>query len=117
MENRENPELTADDAKALQERQESLVSSDDVTRLIDLFTSRAGLETRVHLMDGSVLRVVNVVWGRDDGDDHAHGSTNVSPSLDDSQTYPFEFFFTYQVVRVIDPQSNRTLYESSAAEH
>ncbi len=115
MDRQHRPELSPDDQKALREREESTVSVADDTRIVQLLADRDGTPTRVHLVDGQVLEVLNVAWGYDMDDPYAHVSTNVSPSVDDSHSFPFEFFFTYSVSRISDPQNGTTLFKPEAA--
>ena len=67
--------------------------------LIDLFNKRDGLETKVKLKDGKIISVWNIAWGYDIGDEYAHITTNISPSVIDST---IDFFFTYDIVSVIN---------------
>lgn len=67
--------------------------------LIALLVRRDGQRTLIELRDGRRLSVVNIAWGYDMGDEHAHVTTNVSPSL---KGEPIDFFFTNEVVAVQD---------------
>lgn len=78
--------------------------------LIDLLVRRDGMTTEVVLRDGRRLRVVNIAWGYDDGDAHAHVTTNVSPFV---ALAPADFFFTGEVATVIDPLTDVVLFEPS----
>ena len=104
MDRQPKSELSPGDLKALRERERSTVSVTDDARIIQLLADRAGAPTRVHLVDGQVLEGLNVSWGYDLDDPYAHVSTNVSPSMDDDQSFPFEFFFTHSVSRISDPE-------------
>ena len=73
--------------------------------LIELLTTRDGQPTFVKLRDGRRLSVINIAWGYDMGDEYAHVTTNVSPSVDGEAV---DFFFTNEVVAVLD-ESDRTL--------
>ena len=115
MDSQQKPELSPDDLKALPEREESTVSGSDDARIIQVLADRAGTPTHVHLADGQVLNVLNVAWGYDMDDPYAHVSTNISPSVDDLESFPFEFFFTYSVIRVSDPKDGTTLFKPEAA--
>lgn len=70
--------------------------------LIDLLLERDGRWTEVELHDGHRLRVLNIAWGYDEGDEYAHVTTNCSPSP--GRRVPMDFFFTSDVARVIDPE-------------
>jgi hypothetical protein len=61
--------------------QRAFVTSPVDEELIDLLVRREGMTTEVVLRDGRRLRVVNIAWGYDDGDAHAHVTTYVSPSV------------------------------------
>ena len=78
--------------------------------LIDLLSKRVGINTDVILNDATRLSVLNIAWGYDDGDAHAHVSTNVSPSVPEMS---LDFFFTYEVSAVVDPVSGVTLFEAA----
>lgn len=53
------------------------------------------------------LRVLNIAWGEDMGDDYEHLTTNVSPS-DEGES--IDLFFTDEIVRVIGPESGAILW-------
>jgi hypothetical protein len=77
--------------------------------LIELFRERDGIPTRVDLEDGRRIRVTNIAWGYDDGDEWAHVTTNVSPL---SLTEQIDVLSTNEVVTVTDPDSNAVLYSA-----
>jgi hypothetical protein len=81
--------------------------------LIDLLVAREGIWTEVELFDGKTLRVLNIAWGYDQGDEYAHVTTNCSPSP--GRRVPMDFFFTNDVTRVIDPETREVLYEGPDA--
>jgi hypothetical protein len=68
--------------------------------IIALFRARDGAATEVTLAGGRVLTVVNIAWGYDAGDTHAHVTTNISPEV---RGAIIDFFFTSEIVRVTDP--------------
>jgi hypothetical protein len=78
--------------------------------LIDLLVGRDGITTEVVLRDAKRLRVVNIAWGYDDGDAHAHITTNISPFVAEAAA---DFFFTSKVVTVVDPLTGDHLLEPS----
>ena len=80
------------------------------THLLNLLRKRDGAATLVELRSGNTLRVLNIAWGYDIGEPYAHVSTNVSPSIEGES---FDFFHTYEVVRLRDPGTNKTLIEAS----
>lgn len=67
--------------------------------LIDLLVRCDGERTAIVLRGGLRLSVLNVAWGYDEGDTHAHVTTNVSPSKDGES---IDLFFTDQVLAVED---------------
>lgn len=77
------------------------------TRLIDLLRERDGRPTVVELHDGRRLTVINIAWGYDMGDTHAHVTTNCSP---DVAGEPIDVFFTGEVQRVMDPDREEPLW-------
>lgn len=77
--------------------------------LIRLLIARQGVPTLVSLRDGRVLTVINIAWGYDDGDTHAHVTINISPGVPEA---PIDFFLTHDVVRVRDPTSGTVLLEA-----
>jgi hypothetical protein len=78
----------------------------DVT-LIEVLRERDGVPTTVLLRDGQRLRVLNIAWGYDDGEEWAHVTTNVSPSSDSDDV---DFFSTDTVVTVLDPADQAVLW-------
>jgi hypothetical protein len=77
------------------------------TGLIDLLRERDGRPTVVELHDGRRLTVVNIAWGYDMGDTHAHVTTNCSPFIDGE---PIEVFSTAEVQQAIDPDREEPLW-------
>jgi hypothetical protein len=76
-------------------------------RLIDLLRRRDGQRTLVELQDGRHLRVTNIAWGYDMGDEYAHVTTNASPQIEGE---PMELFSTKEVRRVLDPEGHQVLW-------
>ena len=77
------------------------------TRLIKLLRERDGRPTVVELHDSRRLTVINIAWGYNMGDTHAHVTTNCSPSVADE---PSDVFLTDEVQRVIDPDREEPLW-------
>ena len=77
--------------------------------LISLFRDRDGRATRVILRDGQLLSVLNITWGYDMGDEYAHVTTNVSPSVEGTS---IDFFYTSDVETVSDPSPGDVLFTS-----
>lgn len=77
--------------------------------LIEILKRRDGQETVVLLQDGSRLTVWNIAWGYDRGDVFAHVTSNISPPEPDLEA---DFFFTSDVVALIDPEIEAVIYET-----
>ena len=76
------------------------MAADDA--IIDLLRVRDGELTEVRLTDGRRLLVLNIAWGYDDGDEFAHVTTNISPSVDGAAV---DVFSTRDVTAVLDDAS------------
>lgn len=59
------------------------------------------------LRDGRRLVVYDIAWGYDFGDQWAHVTTNASPGVEGAS---LDFFYTSEVVSVIDPGTDGTVY-------
>ena len=79
---------------------------------LEVLRKRSPQITDVRLGDGRVLRVHNVAWGRDRGDDYDHVTTNISPSP--SEEHTVDFFFTSEIEALIDPETESVLFETSS---
>lgn len=84
-------------------------SPDYCSLLVPLLQRRDGLETGVELSADRVVAVFNIAWGQDQGERYEHISTNVSPEVAGAD---FDFFFTDEVSRVVDPATQEVLWES-----
>ena len=73
-----------------------------------ILRKRDSLPTDVRLSDGRSVRVLNVAWGRDLGDEFDHVTTNVSPSLDSEDT--IDIFYTSEIEALSDPESGTQIY-------
>lgn len=71
-----------------------------------MLQGRLGRTTIVELRDGRRLRVINVAWGYDTGDTHAHVTSNVSPGIEGEAV---DVFNTADVRRVL-AESGEVLY-------
>lgn len=67
--------------------------------LIDLLVRRDGDRTAIVLRSGLRLSVLNIAWGYDEGDTHAHVTTNISPNKDGES---IDLFVTDQVLAIED---------------
>jgi len=61
------------------------------------------------LKSGSALRVYNIAWGYDLGDEYAHITTNISPSQDGAS---IDFFYTSDIAEIIDEDSGRIIFHA-----
>jgi hypothetical protein len=68
---------------------------------------RDGRPCGVELHDGRRLTVVNIAWGYDMGDTHAHVTSNCSPAIEGE---PMDAFFTHEIQRVLDPDAEQPLW-------
>jgi len=74
--------------------------------VITLLSSRDGIATLVTLENGSNCTVHNIAWGYDVGDEYAHVTTNVSPTIEGAS---IDFFFTSDIRSIHDPSTGETL--------
>lgn len=72
-----------------------------------IIRERDGTETLVVLQDGRRLIVRDIAWGYDAGENWAHVTTNISPGFEGAVV---DFFSTKEIVQVVDPANNETLY-------
>jgi hypothetical protein len=77
--------------------------------VVPLLEWRHGRETIVELSAGRVVIVFNIAAGQDQGENYEHISTNISPELAGAS---FDFFFTDEVSRVVDPATHEVLWKS-----
>ena len=64
-----------------------------------ILTARDGRLTVAKLTSGSVLSIKNIAWGRDDGADFDHITTNISPEI---SGFSIDFFHTSEVSELVD---------------
>lgn len=76
--------------------------------IIDILISRDGQPTVVHLADKRVLKIWNIAWGYDIGDDFAHITTNISPEIKNSNIY---YFNINEIQKIEDQTNGKTLYD------
>ncbi len=79
--------------------------------LISLLVSRDGARLVVKIDGGASYEVFNIAWGYDMGDDHAHVTSNISPSIDG---FPIDVFSTANVSEVLDGETGARLYVRTA---
>ncbi len=75
--------------------------------VITALVRRDEINTMVILQNGESLVVNNITYGYDDDEDYAHITINISPETGD----PIEFFFSNEIVKIIDPEDKRVLFE------
>lgn len=66
---------------------------------LTILRSRDGQLTVAALSNGRASKILNIAWGRDDGADFDHITTNISPSTDG---LPIDFFHTFEIVSLKD---------------
>jgi hypothetical protein len=76
--------------------------------VIAILRERDGQPTTVHLTESRTALVFNIAWGYDEGDEFAHITTNISPSIDGEA---MDVFFTREVVRIEDSNNGVVLFE------
>jgi hypothetical protein len=84
----------------------SLSRKDTVSLLLQ---RRCGEWSLVELRDGRRLRVFDIAWGRDMGDEIDHITTNISPGPPGE--HGIDFFFTSEVARIEDEATGKVLFE------
>lgn len=77
--------------------------------IINILVRRDEVKTTVVLENEQSLEVHNITYNYDDGDDFAYITTNISPETGNS----FDFFYTNEIVRIIDPEDGTVLFERS----
>ncbi|MBN2730513.1 MAG: hypothetical protein JXR53_14915 [Bacteroidales bacterium] len=77
--------------------------------VITALVRRDEVKTMVVLENGQSLEVHNITYNYDDGDDFAYITTNISPEIGNS----FDFFYTNEIIRIIDPEDGTVLFERS----
>ncbi len=76
--------------------------------IIVLLSKRAGKITFLRLKNGNILKVLNIVYGYDMGDEFAHVITNINPSIEGETN---DFFFTSEIAEIIDPENKEVLFK------
>jgi hypothetical protein len=84
-------------------------SSHRDVELLRTLQERDAVQTVVVLRDDRRLMVHNIAWGYDMGDEWAHVTSNISPSVTGAS---IDFFFTNEVASMIDPITNSVIYTS-----
>ena len=64
--------------------------------------------TDVRLTGGRVVRVFNIAWGRDDGQDFDHITTNISP--EPPGEHSIDFFLTSEIEAILDPETGSQIF-------
>ena len=81
---------------------------EDGKAIVKILEKRCGQLTVAHLANGKVLKVKDIVWGYDMGDDFAHITTNISPPQDEAEV---DFFYVNEVSKLLDPETGKIIYE------
>ena len=77
-------------------------------RASQILQQRCGKWTLVELTENRRLHVFDVAWGRDQDDVCDHITTNISPGP--KEQHSVDFFFTCDVLRIVDPASGSVLF-------
>ena len=86
-------------------------SSERAAKIVQLLSERDGVHTVVRMIDGRSFHVLNIAWGRDEGEDYEHVTTNISPPVEGQD---IDFFLTGDVEKVIAPESEYPLWSREA---
>lgn len=78
---------------------------ESVSRILQ---DRCGVWSLVDLTEGLRIRVLNVAWGRDTGEDFDHITTNVSPQPQGDHT--IDFFLASEVLRISDAKTGEVFF-------
>lgn len=81
--------------------------------IIDILNSDDQNEKVVYLDDDRILKVSNIAWGYDVGDDFAHITTNISPEIKNAD---IDFLYTNNIYKIEDSTNGITLYERKKKE-
>ena len=76
---------------------------------LSLLKSRDGRLTVAKLTGGRVFRIMNIAWGRDDGAEFDHVTTNISPAI---PGFSADFFSTADFLSLMDEGGNELLSAS-----
>jgi hypothetical protein len=79
--------------------------------IIDLLQHREERLTLVELMNGQLLSIQDIAWGRDPDDEWEHVTINFSPRRPDVAP---DYFSTRDVSRILDPDSGSILMVENA---
>ena len=84
------------------------MTSEQGKEVISVLRVRDGQMTIATLADGRIYRIMNIAWGRDDGADFDHVTTNMSPYI---TGLPNDFFHTSEI-RSLRDEAGSVLFES-----
>ena len=76
--------------------------------IIEVFKTTDQLEKAVYLDNNTILKVFNIAWGYDIGDDFAHITTNISPKIRNSD---IDYFYTNEIQKIEDGTNGKILYD------
>lgn len=65
--------------------------------------------TTIQLFGGEKIRIFNIAWGYDLGDEYAHITSNISPIQKSVNPH---FFHTNEIVKIVDEESGRLVWKS-----
>ena len=85
------------------------MDSAQAERALQVLRGRSGQRTEVTLSSGRQIVVWNVAWGRDEGDEFDHLTTNISP--EPAEPHEVDFIFSSEISTIMDPVTRETLFE------
>jgi hypothetical protein len=77
-------------------------------KLIETIKNQDGNHLSIQLKNGEIKSVWNIAWGYDIGDDYAHITTNISPTIKGTS---IDIFCSYEIARIMKVENNSTIYE------
>jgi hypothetical protein len=77
---------------------------------LQILKERCGKWTLVQLVDGQVLRVFDIAWGRDIAADYRHLTTNVSPRPPAGSPHTIDSIHTSDIIALSDEETGELLF-------
>ncbi|MGB7176579.1 MAG: hypothetical protein WBD33_06995 [Xanthobacteraceae bacterium] len=85
------------------------VTPDQGERALSVLRSRDRRLTSAAMTDGRIFQIMNIAWGRDDGADFDHVTTNISPRVAGLEV---DFFHTREIDSLAD-EDGTVLFQAS----
>jgi len=77
--------------------------------IIDLFKQNDGKLLLITLENNDLIRIWNIAWSYDIGDEYVHVTTNISPEKENESV---EYFFTNEIMKISD-SDGKILYQKA----